>query len=163
MKAEFWLKGYTATTVEDLAEQTGYSQSFIYTNFGKKGLFEAAFYFYLENYTDPFLHSLMKDSRGIEAFRDKLSKLGESLIENAMLNRLSFNPKFRDGIPTMFISGNDQEAKKTVTGILNQFGWETADMGKAEAARAIEPLAILWCIPGFLHNEWNHAFKLLKQ
>jgi len=46
-------------------------------------------------------------------------------------------------------------------GILEQFGWETADMGKAEAARAIEPLCMLWCIPGFIRNEWGHAFKLL--
>ena len=61
----------------------------------------------------------------------------------------------------MFICGNDEAAKKTVSGILDQFGWETADMGKAEAARAIEPLCILWCIPGFLRNDWVHAFKLL--
>ena len=45
--------------------------------------------------------------------------------------------------------------------ILDQFGWETADMGKAEATRAIEPLCMLWCLPGFLRNEWSHAFKLL--
>jgi 8-hydroxy-5-deazaflavin:NADPH oxidoreductase len=61
----------------------------------------------------------------------------------------------------MFICGNDDEAKKAVTGILTQFGWETADMGKAEAARAIEPQCMLWCIPGFLRNDWFHAFKLL--
>jgi predicted dinucleotide-binding enzyme len=73
------------------------------------------------------------------------------------------NPKYADGKPTMFICGNDDGAKKTVTTILDQFGWETADMGKVEAARAIEPLCILWCIPGFLRNEWTHAFKLLKQ
>lgn len=52
-------------------------------------------------------------------------------------------------------------AKKTVARICDQFGWETADMGAAEAARAIEPLCMLWCIPGFLHNQWTHAFKLL--
>ena len=73
------------------------------------------------------------------------------------------NPQFEGGKPTMFICGNDENAKKTVTGILDQFGWETADMGGAEAARAIEPLCMLWCIPGFLRNEWNHAFKLLKK
>ena len=72
------------------------------------------------------------------------------------------NPQFAGGKPTMFICGNDTEAKKTVTGLLTQFGWDTADMGKAEAARAIEPLCMLWCIPGFLRNEWTHAFKLLK-
>ena len=73
------------------------------------------------------------------------------------------DPQFKDGKPTMFICGNDEDAKKTVSGILEQFGWETADMGGAEAARAIEPLCMLWCIPGFLRNEWTHAFKLLKQ
>jgi predicted dinucleotide-binding enzyme len=71
------------------------------------------------------------------------------------------NPQFSGGTPSMFICGNDDEAKKTVVGILTQFGWETANMGKAEAARAIEPLCMLWCIPGFLRNDWVHAFKLL--
>jgi predicted dinucleotide-binding enzyme len=71
------------------------------------------------------------------------------------------NPQFKNGPPTMFICGNDEVAKKAVAGILAQFGWETADMGKAEAARAIEPLCMLWCIPGFLRNDWTHAFKLL--
>ena len=32
----------------------------------------------------------------------------------------------------------------------------------AVAARAIEPLCMLWCIPGFVANDWVHAFKLLK-
>ena len=76
-------------------------------------------------------------------------------------NALMVNPSFEGGPPTMFICGNDQGANKTVRGILDQFGWETEDLGKAEAARAIEPLCILWCIPGFLHGRWTHAFKLL--
>jgi hypothetical protein len=63
----------------------------------------------------------------------------------------------------MFICGNDETAKTIVHGILDQFGRETADMGKAEAARAIEPLCMLWCIPGLLRNEWTHAFKLLTK
>jgi predicted dinucleotide-binding enzyme len=78
-------------------------------------------------------------------------------------NRYFVNPQFKGGKPTMFICGNDEAAKQTVRGILDQFGWETADMGKAEAARAIEPLCMLWLIPGFLRNEWSHAFKLLRQ
>ncbi len=72
------------------------------------------------------------------------------------------NPPFKDR-PTMFLCGNDDEAKKTVTRILEQFGWEPADMGRVEAARAIEPLCMLWCIPGIAHNDWSaRAFKLLK-
>jgi predicted dinucleotide-binding enzyme len=65
--------------------------------------------------------------------------------------------------PSMFICGNNESAKAEVSVILDQFGWETQDMGAVEAARAIEPLCMLWCIPGFLNNEWTHAFKLLKQ
>jgi hypothetical protein len=71
------------------------------------------------------------------------------------------DPQFKGGKPTMFICGNSDEAKRKVIQILDQFGWEAADMGKAESARAIEPLCMLWCIPGFLRNDWVHAFKLL--
>jgi predicted dinucleotide-binding enzyme len=72
------------------------------------------------------------------------------------------NPSYPAGRPTMFIAGNDVEAKTTVGQILDQFGWDVEDMGTATGARAIEPLCILWCLPGFLRNQWNHAFKVLK-
>jgi predicted dinucleotide-binding enzyme len=78
-------------------------------------------------------------------------------------NNLMVNPELPGGPPTMFICGNDAAARQSVSRILDEFGWETADMGTAEAARAIEPLCILWCIPGFQRNEWNHAFRLLKK
>lgn len=77
-------------------------------------------------------------------------------------NALMVDPDFGGAKPTMFICGNDDKAKSEVQEILKDFGWEYADMGKAESARAIEPLCILWCIPGFLRNEWSHAFRLLK-
>ncbi len=78
-------------------------------------------------------------------------------------NALMVNPSLPGGRPTMFICGNDEAAKRLVSQILDQFGWETEDMGAVEAARAIEPLCILWCIPGFLRNDWTHAFKLLRR
>ncbi len=81
---------------------------------------------------------------------------------NSVGNAYMVNPSFKEGKPSMFICGNNDEAKMEVSSILDAFGWETEDMGKATAARAIEPLCILWCIPGFLRNEWNHAFKLVK-
>ncbi len=80
---------------------------------------------------------------------------------NSVGHAMMVDPHYAEGRPTMFICGNDEAAKVVVRGLLDQFGWETADMGGAEAARAIEPLCILWCIPGFLRNEWTHAFKLL--
>jgi|SRR3989344_194352 len=82
---------------------------------------------------------------------------------NSIGNAFMVNPDFNGIKPTMFICGNDEDAKSEVAKILNLFGFDAENMGKAEAARAIEPLCMLWCIPGFLRNEWNHAFKLLKK
>ena len=76
---------------------------------------------------------------------------------------LMVNPEIGGTKPTMFICGNNAGAKSTTTEILTQFGWETNDMGMATSARAIEPLCMLWCIPGMLHNDWSHAFKMLKK
>jgi len=73
------------------------------------------------------------------------------------------NPDFGGTRPTMFICGDDAGAKKEVTEILAVFGWDAEDMGPVQAARAIEPLCMLWCIPGFTRNSWTHAFKLLKR
>ena len=82
---------------------------------------------------------------------------------NSVGSAAMYKPGFNEVKPTMFICGNDSEAKKTVASILEKFEWEVEDLGAVEAARAIEPLSILWCIPGFINNSWNHAFKLLKK
>ncbi len=82
---------------------------------------------------------------------------------NSVGNAQMVNPHFAGGRPTMFICGNDDGAKRTVAQILDQFGWDVEDMGAVEAARAIEPLCMLWCIPGVGRGDWSpHAFKLLK-
>ena len=73
-----------------------------------------------------------------------------------------FRPQLEGGPPTMFFCGNDDAARAEVASILRDFGWEPRDLGKAAAARAIEPLCILWCIPGFRDGSWRHAFKLLS-
>jgi len=71
------------------------------------------------------------------------------------------NPVYASGRPAMFFCGNDAAAKADVARIIEQFGWQPADMGTAKAARAIEPLCQLWCILGFRENTWTHAFALL--
>ncbi|MGH9606706.1 MAG: NADPH-dependent F420 reductase [Terracidiphilus sp.] len=118
------------------------------------------------------------DAPPVNGVLEFFSTLGESLMEklqrefpqahfvkafNSVGAPRMVNPEFKAGRPTMFICGNDAGAKATVAAILDKFGWETADMGKVEAARAIEPLCMLWCIPGFLNNQWTHAFKLLTE
>lgn len=101
-----------------------------------------------------------------ESLMEKLQKTAPAAnfvkAFNSVGSQLMVNPDLPGGKPTMFIAGNSEGAKKQVTEILDRFGWETADMGKAEGARAIEPLCILWCIPGLTNNQWTHAFKLLK-
>jgi predicted dinucleotide-binding enzyme len=81
---------------------------------------------------------------------------------NSVGSELMVNPKLAGGPPTMFICGNDEAAKQKTIEILDSFGWEAEDLGKAEAARPIERLCILWCVPGFLKNSRSHAFKLLR-
>lgn len=77
-------------------------------------------------------------------------------------SELMVSPKLAGGPPTMFICGDDADAKTLVSKILVEFGWDVEDMGSVVSARAIEPLAVLWCIPGFLRNDWRHAFKMLR-
>jgi len=83
---------------------------------------------------------------------------------NSVGSALMVNPSFAGGKPTMFYCGNDAAAKGIAAKIIDQLGWEGADMGTAKAARALEPLCQLWCIPGFRENAWtNHAFRLMKR
>lgn len=101
---------------------------------------------------DSLLEQLQREYPGVK-FVKAFNSVGAALM---------VDPQFRDGRPTMFICGNDADAKSAVSGVVESFGWEVADMGTAAAARAIEPLCMLWCIPGLARNEWTHAFKLLK-
>lgn len=111
------------------------------------GLFK--FFTDLDNSLLEQLQSAFPDLRFVKAF----SSVGYLLF---------VNPDFGGIRPSMFICGNDESAKDEVSGICELFGWDTEDMGRVEAARAIEPLGMLWCIPGLRENKWNHAFKLLK-
>ncbi len=72
------------------------------------------------------------------------------------------DPQLPGGKPTMFYCGNDAAAKQDVARLLEQFGFERLDCGTAKAARAIEPLCQLWCIPGLREGKWDHAFRLLR-
>lgn len=99
----------------------------------------------------------------LEKIQAQLPKANIVKAFNSVGNGYFYKPDFNGVKPTMFICGNDEAAKQTVAGILTAFGWETEDMGKANAAGAIEALCILWCIPGLAKNQWTHAFKLLKK
>jgi hypothetical protein len=97
----------------------------------------------------------------MEQLQRAFPKLNFVKAFNSIGSAFMVNPSF-ESKPGMFICGNNTQAKKEVISILDQFGWETEDMGGVEAARAIEPLCMLWCIPGLRENKWSHAFKMLK-
>jgi len=84
---------------------------------------------------------------------------------NIVGNPHFLHPNFPNGgPPTMFICGNDEQAKKEITGaILARFGWETIDIGGIEGARLLEPLAMLWILHYLRTGNGNHAFKLLRR
>lgn len=83
---------------------------------------------------------------------------------NTVGNTLMINPNFQEGDPTMLIAGNDDLAKKAVSEILHQMGWnDIADIGNIEMSRYLEGLCVIWCAIGFREGSWNHAFRLLRK
>jgi predicted dinucleotide-binding enzyme len=96
------------------------------------------------------IQSLLPEARVVKAF-------------NSVGNNRMVNPHFDEGVPTMFLCGDSEAAKVQVGEIIRQFGWEPFDCGGIIASRALEPLCMLWCIPGFLRNQWSHAFKVLTK
>jgi predicted dinucleotide-binding enzyme len=115
----------------------------------------------------PPTHGVLKfttnlDDSLMEQLQRKAPKANFVKAFSCVGNAFMVNPQLPGGPPTMFICGNDAGAKAEARKILVQFGWDVADMGMAEAARAIEPLCMLWCIPGLIGGGWSHAFKLLR-
>jgi 8-hydroxy-5-deazaflavin:NADPH oxidoreductase len=86
-----------------------------------------------------------------------MNRWGEGAGEGGRM----IHPHYEQGKPTMFLCGNTADAKKQEEGVIRQIGWEPFDCGTIVSARGLGPLCMLWCIPGFLRGEWNHAFKVL--
>lgn len=99
----------------------------------------------------------------MEQLQDAFPNVNFVKAFNSIGAHLMVDPHFDEGKPTMFIAGNNEQAKNSASEIIEKFGWEVKDMGTAKAARAIEPLCMLWCIPGFRENQWLQAFKFLTK
>lgn len=97
------------------------------------------------------IQNLLPDAKVVKAF-------------NTISAHIMINPHLEDGDPDLFIAGNDDSAKKTVTDIAAEWGWgEIHDMGDITNAYWLEMFAMLWIYFGFRNNHWTHAFKLLKK
>jgi 8-hydroxy-5-deazaflavin:NADPH oxidoreductase len=83
------------------------------------------------------------------------------------LNMVGFEhlikPKFKQGIPVMFLCGNNESAKTHTASLLKECGWQDiVDLGGIEKSRILEPLSLLWIEYGVANNTWDHAFSVLK-
>ncbi len=74
------------------------------------------------------------------------------------------DPRYNGEPTTMFICGDDADAKATVTELAESLGFDVADVGNLEAARFIEPLAMVWINLAFKQGLGrNIAFKLVRR
>jgi predicted dinucleotide-binding enzyme len=81
---------------------------------------------------------------------------------NTVGNGLMVDPQLPGGPPTMFLAGDDADAKERVAGLLRDTGWEVADLGGIAASRWLEAMCMAWVAYGATHGTWDHAFKLLR-
>jgi predicted dinucleotide-binding enzyme len=113
------------------------------------------------------------DDRGPQlsvGFTDSLGERIQRQLPNARVVK-AFNtvgapemvkPSFDGGPPSMFIAGNDADAKRTAADILHDFGWDVVDLGGIEASRYLEPMCMAWITYGARSGQWHHAFKMLR-
>jgi len=81
---------------------------------------------------------------------------------NSVGSALMANPKLPGGKPAMFVCGDDAGARGVAAKLSAELGWQAEDVGPAGMGHALEALCQLWCAPGFLRNDWAHAFALLR-
>ena len=100
---------------------------------------------------------------------DSLGERVQRLIPNAYVVKalnivqadVMINPTLTGGEPDMFIAGDSDEAKQTVTNLLEEFGWPVIDMGGIESARWLEALSLAWVVYSHRTGKTHHAFKLI--
>jgi len=74
------------------------------------------------------------------------------------------DPKFGSQSASMFVCGDDAEARSTVMKLAEELGFEAVDCGPLSAARYLEPMAMLWihlCVG--LGRGPDFAFKIVKR
>lgn len=73
------------------------------------------------------------------------------------------DPYFDGQAATHFIAGDDDDAKRVVSSLVAEFGWDVVDVGGIEQAFYLEALAMLWVNYALKTGSWGQAFKLLRR
>ncbi len=83
---------------------------------------------------------------------------------NIVGNPHMVDPSFPGGKPDMFICGDDEGAKQTVTDLCTELGWPGAvDIGGLVCSRYLEPMAMVWISYFFKTGKGTHALALLRK
>lgn len=80
---------------------------------------------------------------------------------NTVGYELMVRPDLADGPGTMFIAGDDAEAKTLTVALADDLGWAVHDCGDLRAARWTEPLAMIWIDHALRTGSRGHAFRLI--
>lgn len=74
------------------------------------------------------------------------------------------NPTYGDQAATMFLCGDDADAKKVVMELIENLGFEACDTGGLLMARYLEPTAMVWILMGRMQGKGaDFAFKILTR
>ena len=68
-----------------------------------------------------------------------------------------------DQKPCMLYCGDDSEAKKSVSALIEQLGWDPVDVGSSAEALHLEHMTLMWIKMVRLHRHQNFVFSMIKQ
>ncbi|MEK3912110.1 NADPH-dependent F420 reductase [Paenibacillus sp. FSL H7-0331] len=82
---------------------------------------------------------------------------------NTISDKKMVHPNFIEGMPTMFISGNEIHSKNQVKSLLNDLGWiDIVDLGDIRQSRLQESIMLVCVISEIQLQSPDSAFALLK-
>ena len=111
--------------------------------------------------------SLIPEYTNTNSLAEEIQKLLPDAAVVKTLNMVNFEimvePGKSGGDPTMFMSGNNNEAKEKVKVFLEQFGWkDILDLGDITTARGSEMLLPIWLRIYMATGNGYFAFKIIR-
>ncbi|HSK72672.1 MAG TPA: NAD(P)-binding domain-containing protein, partial [Pyrinomonadaceae bacterium] len=99
----------------------------------------------------PRFTATLGDSLG-EQIQNALPEANVVKAFNTISAAIMVDPKFGDQTATLFIAGNDENAKAETVRLAQEFGWDVEDLGSIEQAFFLEAFASLWVNYAFKHD-----------